>query len=93
MRAALLSLAVAAALILPACEDGPFAPPGQFVCGTEFCETSTHFCAHSPGAPQGFLCGLLPDACKGVPSCDCVMSTCTGDCQVDDDGSVTLTCS
>ena len=91
------SFFVLAAALLLACKDGPYsAPPGQFYCGSTYCEISTQFCVLAPGADGGAevaSCASISTAClDGVASCACVKSQCAGTCQQADDGSVTLTC-
>jgi hypothetical protein len=85
------------AVLVPACQDGPYsAPPGDFFCGSTYCEISTQFCVLAPGADGGAqtaACGAATGACPdGMPTCACVASQCQGTCSQGADGSVTLTC-
>ena len=78
------------------------APPGTFVCGTQFCTHVTQYCqvwhinAVPVGVPEqftyGYACADLAAGCGATPTCACVTRTECGDCTVSADGVLTATC-
>jgi len=90
MRTAGLVVSIVALLSVAACEDGPYdqPPPGDFACGSTFCDSLTKICLQSKA---GATCEPVPEACDGTPSCSCAVSCTGGTCQ-STDGSITVSC-
>jgi hypothetical protein len=91
MRPIALLASVFALALISGCEDGPYdqPPPGDFACGTTFCDTLTQICIEETA---GSTCENAPPACNGAPACSCAVSCTGGTCSAASDGSITVTC-